>query len=101
MLDQCVVLRLPRIGLHGHRLVTDAFDFIHAASFGQGATGILVSSERSHRFPLPFGRGDLQKPISEGKDDYYGCVHCNDEPKQNTSLNTQPLYFISGPSKSP
>jgi hypothetical protein len=28
-----------------------------------------------------------------------GHVHCNDEPKQNTSLSTQPLYFISGRSE--
>ena len=44
-------------------------------------------------------RGDLQNSISEGKDNYYGRVHCNDEPKQNTSLSTQPLYFISGRSE--
>jgi hypothetical protein len=38
----------------------------------------------------------LEKSISEDKNNYYGRVHCNDEPKQNTSLGTQPLYFISG-----
>src|SRR6185295_8744251 len=41
----------------------------------------------------------LQKSISKGKNSYYGRVHCNDEPKQNTSLSTQPLYFISDPSE--
>jgi hypothetical protein len=38
----------------------------------------------------------LEISISEGKDNYYGRVHCNDEPKQNSSLSTQPLYFIAG-----
>ena len=38
----------------------------------------------------------LENSISEDKNNYYGRVHCNDEPKQNTSLSTQPLYFISG-----
>jgi hypothetical protein len=38
----------------------------------------------------------LERSISEDKDNYYGRVHCNDEPKQNPSLNTQPLYFIAG-----
>src|SRR3974377_802940 len=37
----------------------------------------------------------LEISISEDKDDYYGRVHCNDEPKQNPSLSTQPLYFIA------
>ena len=38
----------------------------------------------------------LENSISEDKNNCYGRVHCNDEPKQNTSLSTQPLYFISG-----
>ena len=38
----------------------------------------------------------LEILISEDKDNYYGRVHCNDEPKQNPSLSTQPLYFIAG-----
>lgn len=38
----------------------------------------------------------LEISISEDKDNYYGRVHCNDEPKQNPSLSTQPLYFIAG-----
>ena len=42
----------------------------------------------------------LEILISEDKDNYYGCVHCNDEPKQNPSLSTQPLYFIAGLSES-
>jgi hypothetical protein len=40
--------------------------------------------------------GRLENSISEDKNNYYGRVHCNDEPKQNISLSTQPLYFISG-----
>jgi len=42
----------------------------------------------------------LEISISEDKDNYYGRVHCNDEPKQNPSLSTQPLYFIAGLSES-
>jgi hypothetical protein len=42
----------------------------------------------------------LEILISEDKDNYYGRVHCNDEPKQNPSLSTQPLYFIAGLSES-
>ena len=38
----------------------------------------------------------LENSISEDKNNCYGRVHCNDEPKQNTSLSTLPLYFISG-----
>src|SRR5262249_465169 len=38
----------------------------------------------------------LENSISEDKNNYYGRVHCNDEPKQNTRLSTQPLYFFSG-----
>src|SRR5262245_21653265 len=38
----------------------------------------------------------LEISISEDKDNYYGRVHCNDEPKQNPSLSTQPRYFIAG-----
>lgn len=38
----------------------------------------------------------LENSISEDKNNYYGRIHCNDEPKQNTSLSTQPLYFLSG-----
>ena len=37
----------------------------------------------------------LEILISEDKDNYYGRVHCNDEPKQNPSLSTHPLYFIA------
>jgi hypothetical protein len=42
----------------------------------------------------------LEILISEDKDNYYDRVHCNDEPKQNPSLSTQPLYFIAGLSES-
>ena len=38
----------------------------------------------------------LEILISEDKDNYHGRVHCNDEPKQNPSLSTQPLYLIAG-----
>src|SRR5262245_6447525 len=53
-------------------------------------------SSTGNAFALRRIRYFLENAISEDKNNYYGRVHCNDEPKQNTSLSTQPLYFFSG-----
>src|SRR5262249_19066605 len=48
VLQQLIVIGLLGISLHGHGLVPDAFDFIHAARLGKRLTGGVVSYKGVH-----------------------------------------------------